>query len=277
MNYSQPLTIALAADAKYAEQVVTLIKSICYHHTNVKFYLLNKDFPYKLQDIIQEQIAPLGCEIVNVHITADLAEFKTAPHITETTFYRFLIPNLPEERILYLDSDIVVNGSLLDFYHTDFDGKPLIAIEDPFLSNEISGHYYTDIERFEGYFNAGVLLINNYYWRVNQITQTLFEKLNSHTGVLYADQDILNIVFNKQWKKADKLYNFQTGVRFAYYERNLNHLADEYEQLNDKEPAIIHYTNREKPWLNHAPILFAEKWWAYYQLTWQAIRDKHLV
>ncbi|VEI48113.1 glycosyl transferase family protein [Actinobacillus equuli] len=36
--------IAFAADRNYAEQIITLIKSICFFDKDIHFYLINKDF-----------------------------------------------------------------------------------------------------------------------------------------------------------------------------------------------------------------------------------------
>ena len=83
------------------------------------------------------------------------------------SFYRLVLPEiLPEEieRILYLDVDIVVNHSLKELYHTEFDGNALCACPEPFSG--IGVFQYRD-EMFqehvrEGftYFNSGVLLMN---------------------------------------------------------------------------------------------------------------------
>lgn len=66
--------------------------------------------------------------------------------------------------------------------------------------------------------------------------------------------------------------NFQTGVRFGFYEKGLGELVEEVETLAEHPPRIIHYTSREKPWLNHRPILYAERYWFYYNLTWTELK-----
>ena len=42
-----------------------------------------------------------------------------------------MIPKLiNQDRVLYLDSDIILNGSLSDFYYSDLEGAPVGVIRD---------------------------------------------------------------------------------------------------------------------------------------------------
>lgn len=96
---------------------------------------------------------------------------------------------------------------------------------------------------------------------------------HTHKGLLYADQDILNILLRDKWLAGDIRYNFQISARFGLYGQNMHEQSSTQEQLC-QNPAIIHYTGKNKAWLNHKPIWHAERWWFYSQLTWQEIKDK---
>lgn len=123
------------------------------------------------------------------------------------------------------------------------------------------------------YFNAGVILINNAEWRKQNISEKAKEMYENNKTLVYADQDILNILLHGKWIIGDLRYNFQTSARFDLYARQMRDHADEIEQ-SCPNLTIIHYTSHNKAWLNHEPMLHAERWWHYYQMTWQDIKDK---
>ena len=56
------------------------------------------------------------------------------PRFSRETYYRLLAHRLFDEdveKVLWLDGDIIVTGSLCDFYEQDFHGKLYIAYETP--------------------------------------------------------------------------------------------------------------------------------------------------
>lgn len=81
------MVIMLAADTGYQVQLETLIKSLCYHHTNLKIYLFHKEFPLEWFEHINTLIAPLNSEIIPALVNVDLSTLKTMDHITETTYF----------------------------------------------------------------------------------------------------------------------------------------------------------------------------------------------
>ncbi len=82
-------------------------------------------------------------------------------------FHRFLIIHLLDsaiEKILYIDSDILVNGDLRELWNTDISNHILAGVLDTFYID-----YELDkIREFFGgnvnkYFNTGVMLLNTDY------------------------------------------------------------------------------------------------------------------
>ena len=163
------INIVLAADLNFSEQIITLIKSICYHHRNVRFYLIHKQFTNEWFEVLNKKLAVLDSEIISARIV-DLEDFShliKTNNFTESICYRYLIPEIQEERVLYLDADIVVDGKIDELYFSDFNGKLLLAVKDCFI-NDIE--YSPNIRP---YFNSGVMLINNDLWRKLNITEKL--------------------------------------------------------------------------------------------------------
>lgn len=280
MKNKKIINIALAADRNYAEQVITLIKSICYHHKNVRFYLIHQDYPDEWFIAINQHLSNLGSEIIPVTML-DSFEFssKLQEHITQASFYRYIISEIPEDRILYLDSDIIVDDNIEDMYFSDFNGKYALAVEDMYINH--TQHCYLEFPNMKPYFNSGMLLINNILWRENNLTNHLIDMTQKYPGVIYGDQDILNIVLKDKWDVLNNIYNYQTGVihGFPRIEKNMSdeeRLEKYQKQAIEIQPKIIHYTHKYKPWQKHNYIVFfREKYWFYYQLSWEEIKERY--
>lgn len=265
------LHIALVADINYAEQVQTLIKSVCHFHRRVRFYLLHRSFSLQWFVNLNQKLTAFDSDIINVQINGDFSSLKTLNHISEATFYRFLIPDLPADKILYLDCDMIVNQSLDELYHTNLGDYPLAAVPDFFINHEKISHGYQEIPQLKPYFNAGVLLINNKLWKEQGYKDRLNQLAHQFTEVKFGDQDILNILIGNNWLVLDKKFNYQTGARFSFYENHLTKLIDEVEDLHGEEPVIVHFTGAAKPWShlsNPVFLWYSELYWKFWGMEW---------
>lgn len=271
------MAIALAADLNYAEQVQTLIKSICYRHQNVRFYLFNKEYPVEWFHSLNAQLNQINCEILDAKVTYDwLSAYKTLPHVSETTFYRYLIPQLPDSRVLYLDCDMIVDTNMLpELYVLNLQGNFLAASPDMLISH--IEHHYAEFPHMKPYFNAGLMLVDNDKWREHGVQQDLFS-LNAHYRFFYGDQDALNVYFQNKWLKLNPAYNYQTGAIRGLNNRKLHGWAEKAVELGE-QAQIIHYTTSRKPWrvtpLGEEDVPKRERYWHYHKMQWSDIIAQH--
>ncbi|MFC0821164.1 glycosyltransferase family 8 protein [Moraxella marmotae] len=268
---NSPMNIVLAADLKMAEQVLTTIKSICYHNKNICFYLLNKEYSTEWFTQLNQYLNKIHCEIKDIKIAGEIRHNKTKhlSHISEVTWYRLLVGRLIEDKALYLDCDIVVTGDLREVYQTDLQDNYVAAVHDAILNNVT--HYYHEFPDIKPYFNAGVLLINAAKWRENNIDAQAFNMSNTY-NFIYADQDLLNILFLKKWLPLSSTYNYQTG---ADVNAQMHGLPKDIQKTTDSIPKIIHFTTKFKPWLADVSCSFRQQYWFYYCLDWSAIIARH--
>ena len=127
------ITIVLAADTGYAEQVHTLMKSVCTHNTNVDFYLMHNTFRREWIDYTNQKLAASGNRLNDVKIEVDFSQYRRLSHISDAAFFRLMMQHLPVDRALYLDSDMVVTQSLHDLFNLDMRGYPVAAVQDSVL------------------------------------------------------------------------------------------------------------------------------------------------
>lgn len=265
----ETIHIAFGADARYAEQLMTTIKSVCYHNSRICFHLLNRDFPSEWFDDLNQMLALVESRIEDIKITnGQIGTYRTLPHIaSDSTYFRYFIPELiHQERILYLDCDLVVNGDLSPLFALDLQNRPLAAVAD----------IIAKLNRPENkpQFNAGVMLINNAEWRRIDLTRTALDLSDRIIHELPdGDQSILNILFEDKWLKLHRNCNYQVGLDWILADQDKAH---QIENLLDITPLIVHYNTAAKPWSEKAPHTRFRNLYSFYRDTdWATIIRRH--
>ena len=202
------MNILIASDDNYINPALVLIKSLI-HNTNedihvfYMYYSLKQKSIKKLERIFKDNS---GGELSLVRV--DSCFFDEAPvyaHFTKETYFRFLADKyLPQDidKVLYLDPDIVINGSIQDFYSRSFYDSnnkemALVACEEKEISKNYTHLQELNMPEKCKYFNAGVLLINLKLMRKEFDIENVYSILTNYkNGLVYLDQDILNMLFH---------------------------------------------------------------------------------
>lgn len=103
-------------------------------------------------------------------------------------FFTEFIPD-PMEKLLYLDSDTLVTGSLKPLLELDTTGYWFAMVRDSMMLRR------DKIFDYEAPYNSGVLLIDVPAWKRDSVTQKLLDHIR-HVRARYVnpDQDLLNVV-----------------------------------------------------------------------------------
>lgn len=195
-------------------------------------------------------------------------------HISLATYYRiFLESILPSNlsKILYLDCDLVVIGSLKELWNTDITNYAVGCVEDMWSGKE---NNYTRLQYDQkySYFNAGVLLINLNYWRKIKFEKLAISYIQQHPKeLLFNDQDVLNALLFNQKIFLPFRWNMQDG-----FFRTKRRIRKEAAAELDKElntPIIIHYTGGKKPWQYKSQHPYKTEYLKYLDMTvWRGER-----
>ena len=259
-------TIVLAGDRNYTTQLETTIKSILYHNRDVKIYILNQDIMPDWFRKPRKIARMLGSEIIDIKLPeqAVFQGWETREYISPMTYARYFIPDyISEDKVLYLDSDLIVNQSLETLFDTDLQGNLLAAVWD---TDGIT-------------FNAGVMLVNNKKWRKEKLKERLIEQSiatireveEGRFGNFNGDQTILNQVCSSQWLELDKEFNLQVGHdTTAFYNKWENYFNELV------PPSIIHFVSYRKPWTTLTANRYRDLWWDFHDLEWSQILQHHL-
>jgi lipopolysaccharide biosynthesis glycosyltransferase len=161
----------------------------------------------------------------------------------------FLTELLPEtyRRVLYIDGDVQIGGSLNDLIQTELTGNAdFAAVPDPmaiWLDQAKSGNpkiqaYFDGLgvnsTRSRPYFNSGVMLINLREWAT--ISRDALGCLtNTPALCLFQDQSALNFAGHSKFTPMSFRWNFPIFFRNCGVETAI-------------APRIYHFMSKPKPW-----------------------------
>lgn len=170
-----------------------------------------------------------------------------------SALYRLKLSSLTDiDKVIYLDSDIVVLDDISKLWDYDIDDYLLGAVEDKYSPLMCCQANLSDDDI---YVNSGVLLMNLKKFRELSIENAIFQKLRETN---YSDQDVLNDICRTKILYLPLKYNLMvtTDDPNSFVSRK-----DEYfESL--KTPTILHYSI--KPWI--LPVQYSEYWRKYRDL-----------
>lgn len=183
---------------------------------------------------------------------------RDGDHVSLATYYRLFAPKLLSNevhKILYLDGDIVIDGSIRELLSIDISDKAIAAvIDESYYSKEI--YYRLNLNPAIPYTSAGVLLINLDYWRDFSVTEQCMDCLAKMPDkLLFHDQDILNVVLQDEKILLPIKWNYQNGYIRPWTFNQYTPVLQREIMSTAECPTIIHFSGPSKPWflLNDNP------------------------
>jgi lipopolysaccharide biosynthesis glycosyltransferase len=133
---------------------------------------------------------PTNLEMIFYNMGNLFSEYK-GRRFNNVAFYRLLAPIfIPVEKIIYLDSDVLVFKDLEEMYNLDLKNNYILGFLD-ILSNGVD---YLGLKS-EKYINSGVLLINLDLIRKHQKYYEILYMYKNNKKLENNDQTIINYVF----------------------------------------------------------------------------------
>ena len=258
------INVACATDANFYPFTATMLCSAFSCATEIlDIYLLHEKLPDGVADKFQAFVEASGHRFQSVALdSSSLSHLPVDKHASLANYYRLLLPELlpPDmERVLYLDSDLIVRRSLSILWQQLTSPKGLAAVR--CFNYERRNERRWDFPEHRTYFNSGVLLIDLQAWRAGEISNQVIARIQQQPeGMELWDQDGLNLVFADSWRELPLEWNVQhgifldprLGVRFA-------NLA--------KDPAIVHFAGAEKPWHSGVTHPYLTEFRTFYNLN----------
>lgn len=272
------IPVVFITDEGYIVPTIVAMQSIIDNKkpdTGYRFYILADE----LSDKSKAMIESLNSDRIETKVILSSIEKYNNIHqgvensycqATETALLKFDIPELiNEDRIIYLDGDILCLDDLTGLYNTDLEGNWLAAVAD-------SGKMYTGrdfVRDCPTYFNSGVMIMDLDNMRRNQVGKELYEIKRNMVDSKLMDQDVFNTFFMNRVKLLPVRYNFLYINLLRAQENNrfeismLNDLfSTNYANLTSvfEDAAIIHFASKNKPWKD-VNVTLHDVWMSYYE------------
>lgn len=242
--------ILMCGDAGYFQHIATCLVSLLESNPGVNFAVVvvvtktSPEHDEKLhRSLAQYPNITLRVEQFNAPALADLP--LTNGDYPIEIYARFWVADYfgPDvERVLYLDGDMVIIGSIAPLLALDFNGKMLAAVQIPGSVSPLRLGY----DPAFGYFNSGVLVINLRKWRADNACDLLVRTAHELAAKLNdPDQDVLNFCFHRQYIALDYIWNAISP--FFKEVTSLEMPANEIARVA-REARIVHFNGRAKPW-----------------------------
>ena len=180
-----------------------------------------------------------------------LSGFPVFGHITLAAYFRLLLPAaLPHavEKVLYLDSDLIVVDSLRDLWESSLGESSIAAVEE---HNQDFDRRRLGLAEGSLVFNSGVMLIDLKCWRRENILASGLEFARTHPErIKHWDQDVLNALLETRWHRLDWRWNALPHLWMqSMYADPATPLGQQAEAVRAR-PAVIHFAGSgiAKPW-----------------------------
>lgn len=265
------VSVAISADQNYMTHFVALVRSI----------FANRVYNYHLEIIV------LDGGIHTLHknlLTESLSEYKeytihylnmsncfnglsVREPFTKATFFRLALCDILQnhDKVLFLDTDMVVNSDLRALFQLDLTDKYVAACPDLIMRSFIAKNELVnpvtlpwsyvdymkallDMDDPEKYFQAGTLLMNLERIRQEDLSPLMIDDIQNN-DYWYLDQDVLNKYLSKDSIPLSTRFNC-TEIPPSHSNFLSNKDYKMFEESLDN-PLIVHYAGIAKPWLNN--------------------------
>ncbi len=262
-NNLEVIPIFFAVDDEYIPFLAVAISSLI-ENSSKNYYYSIKILYTNIREENKKKISKYETENVkiefvdlNYYIEEVKDKLYTRDYYSKTTYFRLFIPNLYPQynKVLYLDSDVVVLGDISKLYNVEL-GNNLVAAapDDVIQTNKVFQEYaekVVGVADYRNYFNAGILLMNLDEFRKFKFQEKFLYLLETIKFTVAQDQDYLNRLSKGKVKLIDKTWD---------------RMPIAVDDVKEEDIKIIHYNLAYKPW-HFEDILYKEYFWDYAQKT----------
>lgn len=275
--------IALCHDDYYAPHAATVIASVMANNQkdDITFHIISEGISDGSKNEMLSWVSKQGALIKFYEVNIkdfEIFPFEPNARLHYGAYFRLILGDILTdiERVIYLDCDLIVNGSLCQLWNEDIKDYALAGIRDR-VNDYVRLYNRLRYPMLDGYINSGVMLINlkrwredNFFEKAKQIAQIMPLALKNH------DQDIINIIYHGQIKMLDFKYNLLEY--YLYVEEWLNMDRKYYPEIIKAchEPVIVHFCMPVKPWHYECINPFKDLYYKYKAMTpWPEVKLIH--
>lgn len=249
------LHVSCAAEGEYVIHSAAMLHSVltCQPPNSVVIdYLHGPELAERTRRDLRDMVVRSGGEVNFWEIPDSwVAGLPTEGFTRKATWYRTFLPELLPDvsRVLYLDADVLVVESVAPLWEVDMTEKPVAAVTNVLKPQAIERPTALGIPDSQGYFNAGVMLMNLELMRREETSRAVSEYGRAHADELpWRDQDAFNVVLGARRIPLHPRWNCMNG--FLVFPSSADVLGAEAVAEAIENPAIRHFEGPGpyKPW-----------------------------
>lgn len=271
------MNIAYSCNDYYIPQTGISIISLCENNRDadeIVIYFIGKDVSDNNIEILRTLTEKYERKFVYIKfndIAYDLNISSIGRHI-ETIYAKVFFTRIKGvDKMIYLDSDTVINGSLLPLWNEDI-SKVYMGVVQTFSKNKTE----LGILESEPFFNDGMAIVNVDYCRKNHLTEKVLKVIDEYNGnPPTLSEGALNKVCKGHIKYISLRWNCMAGI--LYFSRlDVKGLAKELDQyslydIKDScdNPVVIHYLTAfyNRPWYTPCTHPYKEVYFRYKRIS----------
>lgn len=255
------VSIALITDNNYVVPTLVTMTSILKNKnkkSSIDIYILGHDLTEENKKLLRMGGGTL------VECSVSLSRFNGShSHVSVVDLTKFDLPNIfaDLDKILYLDSDMIIRGDLAGLFATELGDNYVAAVKDMAAMRDVYAHIDLHLNN---YFNAGMMLLNLKQMRKDKISEQLVEYKMYHDRGWFMSQDALNVIFEGRIVWLPPRYNWMAPNQEQFSTSAVNSFYNLRKNLSLKNALIVHFTNKNKVW-NYKNIWGHKLWVQYYK------------
>ena len=277
MRIKMNFEICMASDDNYSPHLGICLTSILENNKNhfINLHILNNNISKnnlnKLLSLTDKYSnLNINCYDINEFFNNNTIKEDIGKNLKSNEFYKilgisayarlFIAEILPcnLDKILYLDSDIIVLSDLKELFEMDISNYYCAGC----IGSSMASYFYKNSEFNDPFINSGVLLINLDKWRTNKFSSEAISLIKSYPDKNFLhDQNIINIISRNHIKIIDSKFNVSSQNFYVKYKKMLkinsffgpvDKYATEEEMMHFlKNPTIVHFLSQmwDRPWI----------------------------
>ena len=261
-------SVMFTVDIKFIQPLTITIFSLLNSNAQLHFkiYLVTDIEEESRFDSLRRLIENNGSQLIIKRISKDIfSRQKINHHFSPANYYRLQAAELvPEDKVLYFDSDLIIQGSILNLLETDLENHLLAAVADP----QIMDFDRLELNAEQGYFNSGVMMLNLKVWRELNLGIKVLDYCMTHPKrIQYADQCGLNAVLKGDWLRLHPRWNVMTSFYNPKHAASATRYFGSEFNFAVQNPIIIHFSDSPKPWELRNKHPLKKLYWSYLNQT----------
>ncbi len=276
------IPVAICPDNNYFVHALALALSILDNSNSdnfYKFYFCYRGIKNKNLKIIKNNIEKYtNASVYFIDFTKETEKFVTVSYVNSKSMFDriFLCDVVQEDKIIYLDCDMICVGDLSELFAQNIENKYLGVVRDrwveefaknksvqyietlPKLEQYKNWNYFiTDflkLKKITNYFNSGMLLMNLRKIREDKIKEKLITFILENQPTPMPDQDAFNHICKDCIQYLSPRFNFVLSTINAFGSN------DNYVVQATQSPVIIHHKFWNTPDFNTGYNQFYKKY-----------------